>query len=501
MGQLRALVANDLMGSVGYVSGVSGGSWCATAFTYYIRPGSDDEFLGIPVEPNALTWPGLLGDPAALGQTATTDLGQVIYDLWEAGVPSDQLWLQAIGTVFFQPFGLYDPVDPKYFSLNEQAVRSIAQRNPSLAGATFVLPRSEFSPKVAPRPYLIINSCLIWPTGEFRHENLMGFEYTPLYVGIAKASTLSDAGEQRLVGGGYLEPFAYGSPAPVAPPRPPSGLGGSWTVQVPPPEAVFTLADASGTSSSAFARDFDYIDPNYSPQMPYWPVTKAGGVPALPYDFGDGGSLENYGIIALLLRQVRNIVVFINTSVKLSTVRRFSDKSPPYESEMDDVLPQLFGVPVETDLGQENPYPNDQVFASSDFGRVSDALQDAKNAGRGAVTVSQLTTVANTWWGVHAGIDVQVCWVYLDRVPKWESKLMQQPNPETGNTILDDIERGNQSDPLFPGPVEYFPNYLTVNENDWRIVQLSNYQVNLLADLTCWTVNENINAIRGVLDG
>lgn len=499
MGQLRALVDADLMKDIGYISCVSGGSWCATAFTYFIRPGSDEEMLGTPTAPDELAWPELLGSPPPLGKGATVDLAAVIERLWENGIPSDELWIRAIGEVYFEPFGLYDPDQPHYFSLNEATAKQIAQANPSLEGSHWFLPRSVFSTKVAPRPYLVINSSLVWPPSLFG-ENLLGFEYTPLSIGMPFAKTLDHDGETRQVGGGLLEPFAYGCPAPSTPPTPPNGLGGSWRVQVAPPSQPFTLVDASGTSSSAFAASFDRIDDDYSPQMPYWPVSTKCDVPAKTYDFADGGSLENFGLIALLLRQVRNLVVFVNTSVKLSTERTFSANNPPAKSDMSDVIPQLFGVPVRDEFGFEtNPYPHDQVFDASAFGPVSDALQAAKKSGGGVVAVTTLETMNNDWWGVTGGIDVQVCWVYLDRVAEWESKLITTPDPDTGKTILEEIEWGNRD--LFDrgGPLEYFPNYLTVDEESDRLVQLSNYQVNLLGDLSCWVVQNNLDTIRGVL--
>ena len=63
----------------------------------------------------------------------------------------------------FEPFGFFDCQNPNstYFSLDEDTVSDIRERNPSLEHATFhIVRRNDVD---VPRPYLVINSCLIWP--------------------------------------------------------------------------------------------------------------------------------------------------------------------------------------------------------------------------------------------------------------------------------------------------------------------------------------------------
>src|SRR4030095_7230959 len=246
-----------------------------------------------------------------LGYTATQSLSGAIVAGKLLGVPDDRLWIFAVGVNYFFPFGLFPYPSPSYFSLDAATVADIQSRNFSLAGARFYTVRTD-----VPRPYLIVNSCILGPASlaPYWTESLVIFEYTPLYVGSPSALEVTYHGDfgpdqNHLVGGGFIEPFAMGSSAPVDPPS-----GGLAIVGSPP--APFSLVDASGTSSSPFVGDIEELTSAISPQQPYWPVTNSGGEPTEVFAFGDGGLLENLGLISLLLRQVEIIVVFTNTETK-----------------------------------------------------------------------------------------------------------------------------------------------------------------------------------------
>jgi hypothetical protein len=52
------------------------------------------------------------------------------------------------------------------------------------------------------------------------------------------------------------------------------------------------------------------------------------------------------------------------------------------------------------------------------------------------------------------------------------------------------IRRGNDCR-LFAGPFKHFPHYKTVSEIPLELIDLTDAQVRLLADLTCWCVTSN----------
>lgn len=489
LGQLRGLARLGLLERVGYCSTVSGGAICGTGYTFARQPSDDAVLMGTSLAPGELSWEGLLGRPPALGEVATGDLAKVLWKLIESDVPRDQIWIRAIGEVYLEPLGLDGEGAPPHYALDEAQLRPLLDRNPSLSASDFALVREAGTGGYA-RPFLIVNSTLMWPVGDLRKTNLVGCQTTPLYFGSAAAVSLRDADLENPVGGGFVDAVAAGCVAPSRLLRPPPDGAMQW-VDVPGPIKPYTLTDATATSGASFARQLAPIDPDFAPEMTYWPVLPDTELKSAVYDFGDGGNIENYGLIALLLRGVERIVVFINTSVPLEPRKHFDAEHPPRPSEVDDVLPQLFGVPLRQWFGTENPYPKDQVFAREDFGPVVGALQVAKRSGNGAVARTTLRTVDNEWWGLEGGREVEILWFYLDRVPAWEARLPSTPSPQTGRTMKNDIELGHRRFPWPSGPVVGFPNYKSVGQNPGKLLELTNQQVNMLSALTDWWVGEN----------
>ena len=107
------------------------------------------------------------------------------------------------------------------------------------------------------------------------------------------------------------------------------------------PVEAFNLSDISGTSSAFFAAAADDVDEQeWIPQFNYWPVAGVEGkedVPTYDYTFGDGGVLDNTGILALLARRVQNIIVFVNCETPIWKEWHFN------HIRVDDMLPPLFG--------------------------------------------------------------------------------------------------------------------------------------------------------------
>ncbi len=552
LGQLRGLGLSreqgglDLMKNVRYISCVSGGSWASTAYTYYNSgPSNDEVFLGQIRAPQDITWP-LIGelDSNSLGWTATQSLRDALIGLADQ-VPEHLLWITAISQTYFQPFGIYDRSTPSCFTLNQGSEDDIKRRNthngklnPALVNVRFHKVRDETG---YPRPYLIINASLVGPKAlaPFTRESLVGIEFTPLYVGspFGKEVTYQPASGQTAscwVGGGFVEPFAFGGNAPGGRPAncilpaPPSAC-----LNVPLPPAIFELADASGASSAAFA---GYIETrsifrdlglkNLSPEVSYWPIRANQPASATTFMLGDGGILDNYGLIALLQRQVANIIVFINTETKLDlTLDPTPPDNPPANwpnhdaASIDSSLAPLFGFPyIDDGIAMQH----NRVFAEDDIQGVIRQLQFAKNPPNNSdpnspsingtvMAKTRLRVQPNSWWGVSDTLPdqspywVTILWVYNDRVREWENALNTSQFEykwldfwPVHLTLKEAIEKGNDSKPW--GPFTHFPNYLTVEENGLLdLVELTPQQVNLLADLSSWNVIHNKNVFEEML--
>ncbi len=501
-GQLRGLVESGLIADVDYISSVSGGSWAATAFTYYSDGADNDEqFLGVSTPPDRLRLGSLRQvSPIALGAAATESFMSRLIEQ-AIGVPlgriaPNDVWLHAVGATFFDRFGLYDRRRPAYIGYDEATTADIVARNPELRGAPFAKVRNKSGD--AKRPYLVINSTLLWPGAGA--SNYVHFEYSPLYAGSKHRLTVYDPpndsnGKSQTVGGGFLEMFAYGSDAPVA--WPPQGGCGGGCVDVKPRAKPYSLAYASGTSSAAFAATgaklaggYPIVD-RYLQQGPpmerYWPLpTLDGESPpeARSFAFGDGGSLENLAVIPLLLRGVERLVVFINTERRLDLDYDPSnpDENPPSIHSLDGGVAPFFGI-APTDRSQP-PTPNNQVFRKEDFSRVVRALQQAKGTAdnpREVIAVTKLEVQGNQWWGLEGGWEAEVCWVYLDRVAEWESQL--------DGELRGLVDAANLAGPKDKAPFWGFPNYKTMFQGGkLQILAMSAPEANLLADFTSWTV-------------
>jgi hypothetical protein len=504
MGQLRGLISLDLLDDIDYISSVSGGSWAATAFAYYNQGAANDtEFLGVITEPADISIDKLKVLPTtSLGWGATLNLGDELDDAHKAGTPNDLLWAATIGHVFFSRFGLYDPNDQAYFSLDAATVAKIRAANPSLANATFHTVRQ---PSGYRMPYLLINATIDGPTAHapYNPDQLLVITYSPLYAGIpfqqtmsypvAKAGGLKPPPVTALVGGGFIEPFAWGCDAPTAP-----AVNG--TVSVSAPANVFTVAAASATSSSAYAALVERIKllDGLLPEQNYWPPTAAPPqTPAQLFDFGDGGNLENWGVIPLLMRGVKKIVIFINSDTVVNP--SYDPTQKTYESDVDSELPGLFGIPVYSHSLFSNGLEPDynHVFPSADYAGVVTALQAQLKSGQPMVHQATHVLQENQFWGLPGGGTVDVLYVYLGKVEAWQSQI-------TDKVVRDELKLGDLG--MFP----HFPNYKTIDENivptigehlpsPWGLTELTPQQVNLLADLTCWVVRNSGGAFKSFI--
>ena len=479
IGQLRGFATLGLIPRLGYLSTVSGGAWAGAAYTYYAGPGEDDNaILGSWEPPEALSIDGVAElSPATVGHAATLDFGGALRLIQaDASVPRGDVWSRAAGQTFLAPYGLYDSAALSGFTLDAQTGDAILARNPLLRGCRMLTVRD------ATQPYLLVHASLAGLADQAGHPTKVGFEFSPLAVGSPQLLMLEAVGgERRCVGGGFIEPFALGCAAPAFVPD----EAGVVAVELPP--RPLTLADAIGASSAFSSPD---RDPATYPHLGYWPVGGDGVRVTTSARLTDGGDVENYGLIPLLGRRVRVIVVCINTLWPLSleydpTTWPDADVDPELAGAtrgIDPHLAPLFGEPSAR-------FPNNRVFSEDDYPVVVAALQAAKQAGRTVMTVHTHTVQPNAWWGIDGGWDVRVCWLYNERVACWERKLDTQ--------VRALIEAGRRAVPS--GPVQQFPHYLTRGQNPGSLIRLTPPQVNLLTHLSSWNIVDNADVFRSLL--
>ncbi len=500
IGQMKGLDSIGIWPHVGYISSVSGGSWASSIFTYYQTggdgPQNDAELLGQAHAPGDLILDSLKTiSKKFMGHAVTRDfLGRMLVLIAEdddsKGIIEnpDKVWIDAVGWTYLKPFGLYENGN-KYFSLNDSSVNEIVNRpGTNLKPDDFITVHNKAGD--APRPYLVMNSSILMPSSQVVIKNpepMAVFNYSPLGVGSAQALDVeydSDFGDRKFdIGGGFIDPFAMGSEAPSDLPEAcDPAVQGATCATAKIPEKKFELVDAVGTSSAAFSASIaasllevaasDIVfSGNPIPQQPYWPVRTDEVVAARDFRFADGGNLENFGLITMMQRDVRKLVVFINTNSPIDSTFVPGPGNPPQDTTIDWGLYTLFDG-----YTYKNQYQNN-VFQRDDFDTVFNGLNAAFKAGETVMFRHQLTTIENDWWGIPANQTYDILWVYNETVANWESQL--------DSTLQAEINAGK--DGLFPN----FPQYALMFEDFPFLVKYTPEMTNLLYELQAWNVYSN----------
>ncbi len=537
MGQLLALEmisANpqqpSLLAQTRMISAVSGGAWLASTFTFLPTIAfSDEGFLGGPyVPPSSLTMDGLeVLSPGCIGHSVdgfnVLWIGTLALGLLTLGIPANMIWQWIVGDTFLAPYGLFPQFGPNwypglpagYFTADAGTQKAITDANPSM--------KFEKSQLVAtstdqPRPFFLCNSAMVVneaaPSGA---RALAPFQTTPYFAGVVSTSGATDA-NGRAVGNGGVTSFAFSSVPKV------NSDGQAQVVQ----GRHWTLADAVGTSSCFFADTVlgeatrlagdpealaaalasvraraesrgmrqsmveaccraieeasargpralsDLLPDAFVPEYLYWPTDATPPIRVKPTHFVDGGSLENLGVAsALSFGDIDGLAVFVNTPEPL--------KTEGGTLVIDGAIPPLFGYqPYDPVRGYvlysdglvdsaNATFQHNQVFASDQFQPLLDALSQAWNANASSAVATQtLALLDNTWFGVKSGRSVKVVWFHLAAPTAWSDQL----SAEVATFASDQASSDS------------FPYYPTLSSS------LDPEQVNLLANLTAWTVLE-----------
>lgn len=248
-----------------------------------------------------------------------------------------------------------------------------------------------------------------------------------------------------------------------------------------------------------------------TPEYLYWPVLNAAPATGIKATrFADGGDLENTGIASLLAYgDIDRVMSFVTSSqpmaaCSLGMFDAQGNEVPGTRVLLDGQMAVLFGYqPWQEGQGYRlyagaiNPegrqYRNNQVFKSEYFadllkgfwavtGNTGDpaslgATGSATRAGVNlypAVLRLDLETVPNRWFGVTGGKKIGIVWSYTNRVRSFYDAL----SPEV-QAMLGDFDD--------PKSFDAFPHYSTFR------TQLTATQLNLLANLTAWSVSNPHN--------
>jgi len=94
--------------------------------------------------------------------------------------------------------------------------------------------------------------------------------------------------------------------------------------------------------------------------------------------------------------------------------------------------------------------------------------------------------LANELYNIAAYSGVKVCWVYNHASATWRAGLPDQIQ----TWLKPDTKLGGLKE------LRHFPYYATFEENKPYVIKLNALQVNLLADLACWSITNDLSAKR-----
>jgi len=499
MGVYRALHHMGILQKMETISSVSGGTWASAVYmfakAYNGQPIDTMALLGDKTDISQLTMAQLEQPPppslrglASRSPVALFAKNVVLYD-------TNEFWPRAMADLFLDDFGLGNK--DTYMACTEADVERIKRENPGLQNKQFLTPRAD-RPKC-----FVMNGTMLAPDNYLPDgDNVVSFQMSPDFTGspFYPNATMAEyppelsffpaplccvkpcwrSAVMLVVGGGMVESFAFGGSAPKADQK-----GGK--TQVGAPKKSFSLSEAVGISSffPGAALGMSRIGQAYAGiQRTYWPVaseTFPGPVSDIQYSLGDGGALDNSGLLALLQRKAERVIWIASSFQPLNDAYDFQTASQetfdPRGAGVIDQVFSAFGFGVN---GDNFWYENNQVFKKKELLGVARKMAALKAAGKPIVVKETLEVLPNDYWGIIGGYSVSVVLIYLEEVRDFQSQLPQETQ--------DELARGAQ------GPFRNFPIYETEGQLD-----LSPAQVNLLAAQGEYTVRQNAELFEELL--
>ena len=451
--------------------------------------------------PSNLTLEYLADLPAGCMADATTYnfIGEVAAkaagDIFDKEELFSTVWEEVVDEAIFRPRGI---ASKSRAALSAKAAEDARARSPNLAAYPFVWPR-----RLDAVPFPISSGTLLGPVAlspYARHNRSFTIvQHTPIYSGNPYTSTVTynsqdgcDDDDHCVTAtdsvrvGGLFSAYAYGADVP---PRNASLAPGQHTgeLAVLAPKDGATVQRAAAMSSMAPAAWFANESPELlgvtlSEEYAYAPDAPAAS--ARLFYTGDGGVLENNGLIPLLQRGLDRVVVFANTLTPLADRAAWDPAArAPTASDIDANIPALFGIVVEDapsviDVAVGTDYSSIQVFRPEDFPAFAAQLQDSLAAGGGAIADATLETVANAAHGVVGGRAVRLGFCMF-AIPTVAANFVAALANEDVKQAVADAADGK-------GGFANFPAYDTFTQ-----MSLSGEQAFLLLSYTSFLVRDN----------
>lgn len=464
---MRELEYINKINNFDIIGSVSGGSW-ANCMYQYGNYNNRENYLGKSLSPQDITLENV-GDVSSecvlscLNNNIYNDLFISITDqldgLINGNVKISDLWKNAINKYYLKPFNVSST---KFFVNSESQLNNILNKQPSLNKEDFILPTGKY-------PLPLFMSTLIGPVSlkPYKTEkNAMYtiFELTSEYTGVYYCPnngniTYTDEkknNEKTIQVKGYINSQAF------------KGILQENKDQVII-ENRASILDAISMSSWAPGSFIDSI--NGLPENFYYEETFINKNGNNDFLYSDGGTINNYGIIPMVQREIKNIFACINTKSKfnyyIDEENNYTTSNIPVQLD----FAALFGEITNKDLNNSKKrtydLTNAQVFNINNFNPLINIMKETEDKGDGILCSIEVETIENKWYNIKAGQKINLTIFYNCLPINWYNLLSTDIQSIVDNKNL-----------------PYLPTTLGA---------ISNEDINLISSMTSWTINKYID--------
>jgi len=246
-------------------------------------------------------------------------------------------------------------------------------------------------------------------------------------------------------------------------------------------------------SSAAFAAKMSTmpgLGGFFNPQVDMWPVSSMQHPrpqEAMRFMVGDGGNLENTGLLAMLQRRATRVVSLIHGSDPLDASVDYCNAAGymPTGKEISQQFSNLFGYDKTRADDQCNFHVYNQVFKSEEYLPLMCELRKLHDAGRPLTVNATLEVQRNDWWGIEGGWTVDIVFALLGKSASFEALLPAETQQALSQGLI--------------GGLDGFPGLKTCFNNPPDLTAYTSRQINLLAAQAEWSVRQNADLWRAVL--
>lgn len=472
--ELEVSLGKNAFTSSQFISTVSGGSWFTG--TYVMAKGtnkySDSELLGANIDVTNINYESLntvnFDNKNFMGQrAANAPVIPYMLEGFKKGIQPEFLWNYAVGKIFLSNYNLFGVNT----SQNDYYASIMKRYNPSLPYPN--LPPVNY-------PFWVCNASLL--DTNIINNGATQIQLTPFYSGFHQL--LGSNSDNTLIGGTWINTYAFGS---IAPKKILSNIycePNKLKLKVPKYQGgPLTLENMIGTSSAAYAYITDEIAKTYFGQLvKFDPIYNFVCAKTPSRDrlslTGDGGIVDDTGIMNLVARNCKYIISFNSNNYSYET-------SPGVYDFCNSGFMPLFGVYTGCSTTGNQPNNSVQIFPSSEWASFSQKFIDAISSGGPCYARAQLPVLPNPQNGVKGNYIVDLIVITLQPSTTFNSLL-----PTNISETFNDTR----------GPFPNFPTYALIGEDPLRLVQLSKSQINLLQCYTYWSIMSNNIIKQDIID-